>query len=181
MFEFQSLGTLIRLRRQERNLSLERLSKLAKVSRRQLSMIEEGRNFSLSYLVKVANALELTELPLDGLQLRPGPPELDAVVRAADAVAAAERSLAQAAEITEQLRAASQVLDAMVRRLLKPAPPAAADLRAKVEDTLRRLESVPEAEREQVGGMLRELADGDRPRRTKPLAAATPAARKRAR
>src|SRR5687768_13644125 len=98
MFEFQSLGTLIRLRRQERNLSLERLSKLAKVSRRQLSMIEEGRNFSLSYLVKVANALELTELPLDGLQLRPGPPELDAVVRAADAVAAAERSLAQAAE-----------------------------------------------------------------------------------
>jgi transcriptional regulator with XRE-family HTH domain len=180
MLEFQSLGILIRLRRQERNLSLERLSKLAKVSRRQLSMIEEGRNFSLAYLVKVANALELTEVPLDGLRLVAVAPELDAIVRAADAVAIAERSVAQAAEITEQLRDASLVLNGLIRRLLTPAR-APAGMKEAVANALRLLESVPESERERVGETLRELAGGDRLPRTKPLAAATPAARKRAR
>src|SRR5690349_17168337 len=100
---FESLGNFLRLRRQERNLSQERLAEMASISRGQLALMEKGENVSLQFLVKVANALELSELPLPGLRLREAPPELEAIILAADAVASVRAVLAQLAGKNEQL------------------------------------------------------------------------------
>lgn len=160
---FESLGNLIRLRRQERNLSQERLAEMASISRGQLALMEKGENVSLQFLVKVANALELSELPIDGLRLREAPPELHSIIRAADAVATARRALAQmagqAASSDEQLDEAENAFGALIDRALSPAGSTRA-----ITEGARRMRARPAADHDRIAAGLREIASPKAPR-----------------
>ena len=71
------LADFIRLEREKRNLTQQQLADLAGVSRWQLNTMENGKaNPSLDFVVRVASAMELSEVPVAGLRLRaPGPEE----------------------------------------------------------------------------------------------------------
>jgi transcriptional regulator with XRE-family HTH domain len=178
---FESLGNFLRLRRQERNLSQERLAEMASISRGQLALMEKGENVSLQFLVKVANALELSELPLPGLRLREAPPELEAIILAADAVASVRAVLAQLAGKNEQLEVADKTLGALLDRALSPAGSTRA-----ITESAERIRARPAADHDRIAAGLRELAS-TRPPRAKRSAAAvrtdpgTGAARRRTR
>jgi transcriptional regulator with XRE-family HTH domain len=83
---FEPLSDIIRMRRKQLNLTQEKLAKMAKVSRRQLSLLEDGHNVSLLFLTKIADVLELTDIPVGRLRIFTAPPELAALVRAAEAI-----------------------------------------------------------------------------------------------
>jgi transcriptional regulator with XRE-family HTH domain len=83
---FEPLGEVVRLRRKQLDLTQEKVARMAKVSRRQLALLEDGRNVSLLFLTKIANALQISELPVGHLRVFSAPPELAALVRAAEAV-----------------------------------------------------------------------------------------------
>jgi transcriptional regulator with XRE-family HTH domain len=182
---FESLGNFLRLRRQERNLSQERLAEMASISRGQLALMEKGENVSLQFLVRVANALELSELPVAGLRLREAPPELEAIIWAADAVATIRRLLAQvagqAAAKDERLGAAEKVLGALIDRALSPAGSTRA-----ITDGAQRMRTRPAADHDRIAAGLRELASTKKPRAKRPATAVrtesgTGAARRRTR
>src|SRR5215210_8061591 len=65
------LGETIREARIRKGLTQARLAKMAGVSRRHLAALEKGANVSVSILQRVAAVLELTEIPLGDLSLRP--------------------------------------------------------------------------------------------------------------
>jgi transcriptional regulator with XRE-family HTH domain len=74
---FEPLPDMIRTRREERGLTQEKLARLAGVSRGQLIAFEKGeQNISLIFLIKLAKALELTDLRIGELSLRPAPPDI---------------------------------------------------------------------------------------------------------
>ncbi len=83
---FEPLSEFMRLKRKQRGLTQEKLAKMAKVSRRQLALMEDGHNVSILFLTKIADALEISEIPVGRLRLFTAPPELAPLVRAADAV-----------------------------------------------------------------------------------------------
>jgi len=177
---FEPLGEIIRRRRIARNLSQEALAKLARVSRRHLSLLEKNEaNVSLLILIRIARALELTEVAVGGLCLRAAPPELAAQLDAMDAVAAARRAVAETtatlAAIDARLDDSTRLLDDVIGRALS----SAGDGRAIIDAALRL-----EKEGARVGETLRDLSAPSRlsvpPIRRKPAAAKT-AARKRAR
>ena len=174
---FEPLGDLIRLRRIQRNLTQERLAKMAGVSRRQLSLLEDGRNVSLLFLTKIAEALELTELPVGRLRLRSSQPELATIVRAADVLVRLKQSLPAWAAAAEEISSAADSLDALLERAL------ARDLSARgVEDAAGQLANLPAGERKGAGETLRSLAQRDPAARPpRPAPAAKPAARRRSR
>jgi transcriptional regulator with XRE-family HTH domain len=149
---FESLGNLLRLRRQERNLSQERLAEMASISRGQLALMEKGENVSLQFLVKVANALELSELPIDGLRLREAPPELDSIVRAADAVVTIRKLLAEIAGHDEGLGGAEKDLGTLIDRALSPAGSTRA-----ITESVERTRMRPAADHDRIAAGLREL------------------------
>jgi transcriptional regulator with XRE-family HTH domain len=174
---FESLGNLLRLRRQERNLSQERLAEMASISRGQLALMEKGENVSLQFLVKVANALELSELPIDGLRLREAPPELDSIIRAADAVVTVRRLLAQVAGHDEQLDAAENVFSALIERALSPAGSTRG-----ITEGAQRMRARPAADHDRIAAGLREIASTKAPRaKRRAGTASTAAARRRTR
>jgi transcriptional regulator with XRE-family HTH domain len=150
---FEPLPNVIRLRRKQRNLTLEALSKMAGVSRRQLWLLEEGHNVSLKFLLKVARALELTELPIAELRLRAAPPDLATLVIAADAVATANRALKGLADVAVQLDEASTSIGALVNRALRPVGSGEA-----IAAAAERLGQLPPEEAVHVAATLRELA-----------------------
>jgi transcriptional regulator with XRE-family HTH domain len=174
---FEPLGDLIRLRRIQRNLTQERLAKMAGVSRRQLSLLEDGRNVSLLFLTKIAEALELTELPVGRLRLRSSQPELATIVRAADVLVRLKQSLPAWAAAAKEISSAADSLDALLERALAP------DLSAlDVEAFAENLRNVPAGKRKAVGETLRSLAERDAVARVqRPAPAAKPAARRRSR
>lgn len=61
-----SLGSFIRAARMARGLTQQKTAKEAHVSRRQLAILEQGGNVSVQFLLKIANYLRLTTLPIDG-------------------------------------------------------------------------------------------------------------------
>ncbi len=61
-----SLGAFIRAARMSRNINQVKAAKDAKVSRRQLALLEKGGNVSVKFLLKVARLLNLSHIPLDG-------------------------------------------------------------------------------------------------------------------
>ncbi len=61
-----SLGAFIRASRVSRGINQVTAAKGAKVSRRQLALLEKGGNISVKFLIKVARYLDLSRLPLDG-------------------------------------------------------------------------------------------------------------------
>ena len=125
MHMFEPLPDVIRQRRRQRNLTQEQLARMAGVSRRQLSLLEDGANVSLVFLLKVAKALELTELQIGALRLRSALPELGPLIVAADAVATAQEIVSQYSDLSAQLAEAAASIDALVDRALAVAGPMA--------------------------------------------------------
>ena len=69
----ESLGAFIRAARVARGINQLRFSREARVSRKQLTLLEQGGNVSVKFLLRVARALDLRTIPLDGnLQLVSG-------------------------------------------------------------------------------------------------------------
>jgi len=114
---FEPLGNVIRLRRQQLRLTPEKLARMAKVSRQQLSMLEEGSNVSLLFLTKVANALQISELPVGHLRVFAAPPELTQLIRVAEAI----QDLKQANEIWNHAAATIESADSVLDELLTKA------------------------------------------------------------
>jgi transcriptional regulator with XRE-family HTH domain len=122
---FEPLPSLVRLQRERRGLTQDRLAKLAKVSRGQLIAFERGdQNISLLFLLKIAKALELTELRIGDLYLHPSPPDVTTLIKAADAIATAERIVRQAASEADELEKAKASVSALMERVLGPVPDA---------------------------------------------------------
>jgi transcriptional regulator with XRE-family HTH domain len=65
------LGELVRETRLKRGLTQAKLARLAGVSRRHLAALEKGANVSVLVLKKVAAVLDLHEIDLGGLSIRP--------------------------------------------------------------------------------------------------------------
>lgn len=151
---FEPLPDLIRLRRTERNLSQERLAKMARVSRGQLALLEAGENVSLQFLLKVARALELTELPINELRLRAAPPELGALILAAGAMKTVRTAVHQISGADLKLEEAAASLEGLVSRALSSAGPSDA-----IADAAGRLANLPEAERQRAARTLRKVAN----------------------
>jgi len=66
------LGDIVREARIRKGLTQARLARLAGVSRRHLAALEKGANVSVLVLRKVAGVLDLREISLGTLSLRPG-------------------------------------------------------------------------------------------------------------
>src|SRR5205085_5429726 len=66
------LGETVRSARIKKGLTQAKLARLAGVSRRHLAALEKGANVSVLVLKKVASVLDLTEIPLGGLNLHSG-------------------------------------------------------------------------------------------------------------
>lgn len=69
----ESLGAFIRAARVARGINQLRLAREARVSRKQLALLEQGGNVSVKFLLRVARFLDLSTIPLDGsVQLASG-------------------------------------------------------------------------------------------------------------
>jgi transcriptional regulator with XRE-family HTH domain len=174
---FEPLPSVVRLRREERGMTQEGLARKAKVSRGQLIAFEKGeQNVTLLFLLKIARALEITELPVAELHLTPAMPDLTVLIAAADAVAAAERVVTQAAGSAGALHASAESVRMLLERALASRQP------YPEINTATRLAQTPPEQRETIGRHLRELAElppAPRPRAERAAPAAKPAARRR--
>lgn len=102
---FEPLGTQIRLRRKELGMTIDGLAVGAKVSRARLIALEKGDdNVTLDLLVRIANALGLTELYIGGLRLEATAPDLRNAMKMASALRDADELLEKAVEAREQFR-----------------------------------------------------------------------------
>jgi len=120
---FEPLPALIRLERERQNLTQEKLARLAKVSRTWIVQLEKGEgNISLGLLMKVANALGMTDLRIGALHLHDSAPELTVVVAAANALDTALKVIDQAAAAQADLQRASVEMSALLERLLRAVP-----------------------------------------------------------
>ena len=171
---FEPLCHVIRLRRLQRNLTQERLAKLAGVSRRQLSLIEEGRNTSLLFLTKIAKVLELTELPVGDLRLRASQPELSTIVLAAETLERIKPFLPVWAGAAEQIQDASASLDELIGKTLASGATA-----GEIGEAAERLANTPAEERSATGETLRSLSHPDSAIRAPQLKSAVRAAARR--
>ncbi|HEX9983127.1 MAG TPA: helix-turn-helix domain-containing protein [Thermoanaerobaculia bacterium] len=66
------LGHTVRDQRLKKGFTQAKLARLAGVSRRHLAALEKGANVSILVLQKVASVLDLTDIPLGNVHLRPG-------------------------------------------------------------------------------------------------------------
>lgn len=165
---FEPFSDLVRLRRKQLNLTQEKLAKLAKVSRRQLFLLESGRNVSLLFMTKIADALGITEIPVGGLNTPVGPPTLDPLVRAAEAV----QTLKQAGDAwkgaADTIDATAATLNQLIAGKLARRPSAAA-----VNEVATRLASLPPEAQQALAETLRILTGSNPvPRADRPDAAA---------
>jgi len=126
MHMFEPLPDLIRMRRKERKLTQEEVARMAGVSRRQLSLLEDGANVSLLFLLKVCKALELTDLQIGALRLRDAPPELGSLIAAADAMDTAQEIVSQFSDLSGQLGEAAASIGALIERAKTGMPAAPA-------------------------------------------------------
>lgn len=152
---FQPLGEYIRLRRLARHLTQERLAKLAGVSRRQLSLLEDGRNVSVLFLIKICNVLEIDELPLGKLRLIGTAAEIDTIVRAAEAIERVKPTIPVWEKMVADLREASTILDGLLARALTRGLP-----NDELIASAQVLASLPPGHQD-AGDTLRELATRD--------------------
>jgi transcriptional regulator with XRE-family HTH domain len=157
---FEPLGEVVRLRRLQLGFTQERVARMAKVSRRQLSLLEDGRNVSLLFLMKIARALEITELPIGELRLRGTQPEVDTIVHAADVLHQVKQTLPGLEAAIGQIRQASVSLDQMLDGILASGATA-----EEVVESLRRVEKLPFGERKAAGETVRTLGQEEPPAR----------------
>jgi transcriptional regulator with XRE-family HTH domain len=165
---FEPLSDIIRLRRKQLNLTQEKLAKMAKVSRRQLSLLEDGHNVSILFLTKIADALELTDIPVGRLRLFAAPPELAALVRAAEAIQDLKQASDTWREAAAAIDASSSTMDSLIVNATQKAS-ALDSLKALIDAAADRLASLPPREGN-AAETLRMLAGSDpvRPERPKP-------------
>jgi transcriptional regulator with XRE-family HTH domain len=169
---FEPLSDVIRLRRLQRNLTQERLAKLAGVSRRQLSLMEDGANVSLLFLTKIARVLELNEIPVGELRLKGSQPELETIVRAAEVLERLQQVLPQLEGMAEEIRTASASLDDLLERAITSGVST-----RDIEGSAEQLARLPAGERHAAAETLRQLARSDpSARAARPKAAAKAAA-----
>lgn len=152
---FEPLGSVIRLRRQQLSLTNEKLARMAKVSRQQLSMLEDGRNVSVLFLTKVANALQISELPVGHLRVFAAPPELTQLIRVAEAIQDLKQTRETWNSATETIENADAALDEL---LTKAASGSTATRETEAADWLARL---PVPAREALVETLRLIEDSE--------------------
>jgi transcriptional regulator with XRE-family HTH domain len=120
---FEPLPSLIRLQREAQGLTIDALSALAGVSRTRLIALEQGNdNISLELLVKIANALRITELRIGRLRMTPTTPDFDALVAAAEAIQTARKIVEQAAGGKEDLDRVEGPVAALLAPVITRAP-----------------------------------------------------------
>ena len=156
---FEPLNDVVRLRRLQLGLTQEKVAKMAKVSRRQLSLLEDGRNVSLLFLMKIARVLEISELPIGELRLRGTQPEVTTIVQAADVLQRVKQTLPGLETAVSQIREASATLEDMLAEILASGASA-----QEILDSVRRIE-IPPHERQAAGETLRSLGQDDPPAR----------------
>ena len=123
---FEPLPALIRLQREAQGLTIDALCALARVSRTRLIALEKGvDNISLELLVKIANALQMTELRIGGLRVVPAAPDFNALVAAAEAVATARKIVDQAADARAELDRAGAPVSELLHPVITRTDPAA--------------------------------------------------------
>lgn len=124
---FEPLPSLIRLQREAQGLTIDALSALAGVSRTRLIALEQGNdNISLELLVKIANALRITELRIGGLRMVPTTPDFNALVAAAEAMKTARQIVEQAAAGKDDLDRVEGPVSALLTPVITRAPDAGA-------------------------------------------------------
>lgn len=160
---FEPLSDVIRLRRKQLNLTQEKLAQMAKVSRRQLSLLEDGHNVSLLFLTKIADALELDELPVGRLRLFTAPPELGPLVRAAEAVQMLKQASDPLKDATEAIAHSVSTLDALIAKATAPRLSTEA-----IDDAADRLANLPASDAKAAAETLRMLASSDTARAERP-------------
>jgi transcriptional regulator with XRE-family HTH domain len=112
-----SLGAFVRSTRLARGINQARAAREAKVSRKQLALLENGGNVSVKFLLRLARYLDVSTLPLDGtVQLVSGQAGLNVVE--------VMQSLDLLSAIVERLRdfAMDAVLPPSERGALKDTP-----------------------------------------------------------
>jgi transcriptional regulator with XRE-family HTH domain len=120
---FEPLPSLIRLQREAQGLTIDALCALAGVSRTRLIALEQGNdNISLELLVKIANALGITELRIGRLRMTPTTPDFDALVAAAEAIQTARKIVEQAAGGKEELDRVEGPVAALLAPVITRAP-----------------------------------------------------------
>lgn len=149
----ESLGQFIRLTRQRRNLTQAALAELAGVSRWQLVQMEKGENVSVEFLLKVAGALQLEELPVEFVTLRNSPDALPLLI-AAEAIDAARRALDRLDGIRESLDGASEAIVALLTR-----PTALGESKRRIVQAAKRLAATSPERSGSVGRILREHSE----------------------
>lgn len=152
---FEPLSDVIRLRRKQLNLTQEKLARMAKVSRRQLSLLEDGHNVSLLFLTKVANVLQLSEVPVGHLHVFSAPPDLAPLVRAAEAV----QDLKHASDTWREAAATIDVSGAALDELVAKTVAAPSTRETEAANWLARL---PAPAQEALAETLRMIADGEK-------------------
>lgn len=129
---FEPLPALIRLQREAHGLTIDGLSALAGVSRTRLIALEKGDdNVTLELLVKLANALKMTELRIGGLRVTGATQEFK------DSVAAAE-ALETLRKIGDQATREYDRLVAPVAAMVAPVVTHTAPVTATTDKTLSR-------------------------------------------
>lgn len=89
---FEPLGAVIRLHREAQGLTINQLAKLAGVSRTRLITLEQGNdNIPTELLVKITNALKITELRIGGMATPAAPLNPDVASVAAEAFQLAQK------------------------------------------------------------------------------------------
>lgn len=157
---FEPLGEVIRLRRLQLGLTQENVAKMAKVSRRQLSLLEDGRNVSLLFLMKITKVLVISELPIGDLRLRGTQPEVTTIVRAADVLHRVKQTLPGLEAAVGHIREASASLEEMLAEILASGASA-----QEILESVRRVENIPPDERQAAGETLRSLGQDEPPAR----------------
>jgi len=118
---FEPLPTLIKDERERQGLSQLALANLAGVSRTTIVSIENGEdNISLGVLVKVAGALNLTELQIGDLTILPASPDLRVLLLAREAIAAAQKVVSQAAASHQELEDLSSSVSELLHQAFEP-------------------------------------------------------------
>jgi transcriptional regulator with XRE-family HTH domain len=170
---FEPLGQVIRLRRIQRNLTMDRLARMAGVSRRQLSLLEDGHNVSLLFLTKIAKVLEITDLPVGDLRVRAAPPELAVIVSASEMLERIKPTISLWNTAEQEIQRTTAALDEMIERSLSAGPSA-----RDVVEAAERLANLPAAEHDAAGKTLAALAQKNpqirAPRPKRPESAESP-------
>ncbi len=118
---FEPLPTLIRDARERQDLSQLALANLAGVSRTTIVALESGEdNISLGVLVKVATALNLTQLQIGDLVLLPASADLRVLLIAREAIAAAQKVVGQAASSQKELENLSASVSDLLHQAFEP-------------------------------------------------------------